>query len=432
MDFAYIATKKTFYPKKILKSFHAPRIKRPESTPKPETLHCNKLREAFVTNKLHDTIKNTNRLITFNHNKKIESSLIESIAKNECTDINKLQLAENIKFKNIPDKITNTDEYGFLIKEGNENLNTSKELLKLNARMEKWKYMLNDYNNFSTKNLKKLKSRTRKGIPDNLRSYAWQKFANFEKYYIKNLFQSLDIKNNDPDLEKIILNDIDRTFPSCLFFKDKYGEGQRKLFHVLSNYSKYNEEVGYVQGMGFLAGLFLTYMDEESSFFMLHILLIKYNLEGIYLPGFPDLNKRFFVLLNLEKEFIPNVFEILKKNELMPSTYASEWFMCLFSRNLDFHVMMRILDCFMLEGFKVIYRFSIAFLKSKESEFIKAGNHLEKVMNTLNSCFKNVNVDSLFKEAFNMHLSKNDIKRYENEYEKVKDDRKNEFMRLLI
>ena len=432
MDSSLILTKKTYYPKKILKSFHAPILKRPKSTPKSETLHSNKLREAFITNHLDDTIRNTNRLIIFNHNKKIETSLIESISKNECTDLNKLQLAENINFKKIPDKIIYTDEYGFIVNGKNEPLNTTKELLKLNARIEKWNYMLNDYKEFSKKYFKKLKSRTRKGIPDNLRSYAYQKFSNFENYYIKNLFQSLNEKNIDPILSKVILHDIDRTFPSCLFFKDKYGEGQRKLFHVLSNYSKYNEEVGYVQGMGFLAALFLTYMDEESSFFMLHILLTKYDLEGLFLPGFPDLNKRFFVLLNLEKEFLPNVYEILKKNDLMPSTYASEWFMCLFSRNLDFHIMMRIFDCFMLEGFKVIYRFSLAFLKIKENEFIKSGNSLEYVMNTMNSCFKDVNIDLLFKEAFSIHLSKNDIKRYENEYEKVKGDRKNEFMSLII
>ena len=432
MDCTLISTKKTFYPKKILKSFHASRLRRPMSTPKSETFHCNKLREAFMNNNLDDTICDTNRSILFNHNKKIECSLLKSISKNECTDITKLQLAENIQFKKIPDKIIYTDEYGFIVKERNESINSSKELLKLNARIEKWKYMLNDYKDFSTKYFKKLKSRTRKGIPDNLRSYAWQKFSNYDKYYIKHLFQSLDEKNMDPILVKVILHDIDRTFPSCLFFKDKYGEGQRKLFHVLSNYSKYNEEVGYVQGMGFLAALFLTYMDEESSFFMLHILLTKYELEGLYLPGFPELNKKFFVLLNLEKEFIPNVYEVLKKNDLMPSTYASEWFMCLFSRNLGFNIVMRIFDCFMLEGFKVIYRFSLAFLKMKENEFIKAGNCLEYIMNTLNSCFKDVNIDHLFKEAFSIHLSKNDIKRYENEYEKVKGDRKNEFMSLII
>ena len=53
--------------------------------------------------------------------------------------------------------------------------------------------------------------------------------------------------------------------------------------------------------MSFISALFLTYMNEESSFFMLNSLMDKYDMKRIYLPGFPDLKKIFYVLLNLEK-----------------------------------------------------------------------------------------------------------------------------------
>ena len=45
--------------------------------------------------------------------------------------------------------------------------------------MEKWNYMIEHYEEFSTKKKKKalLKSRTRKGVPDSLRGYVWQLFA---------------------------------------------------------------------------------------------------------------------------------------------------------------------------------------------------------------------------------------------------------------
>ena len=54
-------------------------------------------------------------------------------------------MVEEINFGAIPDKLINTDEYGFIIEKKskeNELKNNKEELLKLNARMEKWNYMI--------------------------------------------------------------------------------------------------------------------------------------------------------------------------------------------------------------------------------------------------------------------------------------------------
>ena len=98
-----------------------------------------------------------------------------------------------------------------------------------------------------------MKSRTRKGIPDNLRSYVWQLFAGKDKLVIKGLFEKLDKEPINKNSELSIIKDLDRTYPLCQLFKEKYGKGQRNLFRVLSNYSKYNTNIGYVQGLGYLA-----------------------------------------------------------------------------------------------------------------------------------------------------------------------------------
>lgn len=48
----------------------------------------------------------------------------------------------------------------------------------------------------------------------------------------------------------------------------------------------YDRDVGYVQGMGFLAGLLLLYMSEEDAFWLLVALLkgaVHAPMEGLYL-----------------------------------------------------------------------------------------------------------------------------------------------------
>ena len=365
--------------------------------------------------------------------KQIEDMLINSIKNKENATSEKIQMAEEINFGSIPDKLISTDEYGFIIEKKPEQTPKEKQadLLKVNARMEKWNYMVENIDEFKTKKFDKLKSRTRKGIPDNLRSYVWQIFAEKNRYYQKGLFKKLDSKPVKEDLETVIIKDLDRTYPNCQLFKDKYGNGQRKLYKVLANYSKYNTSTGYVQGMGFIAAVFLTYMDEESSFYMLHSLMKKYELEGFYLPGFPELKKTFYILLNLEKKFVPKIYELFKKEGMMPSMYASEWFICLFSRNLDFHTLVRIFDVFLLEGYKVIYRFALALLKSKENEFLKGKDGLVSIMATLNKSMENTDVENLFRIAFGFSLSRKDLDRLGNEFNKVKNEKNNEFVKQL-
>ena len=371
-------------------------------------------------------------------NKTIEEGLLEAIKKKENVTKEKLDLAEKINFKSNSEALIQTDEFGFIKDKGgseskiqNEDNKHANELLKINARTEKWRYMLEHIDVYKGKKEKKLKERTRKGIPDSLRGYVWQLFSKKDKYYMKYLYENLEKDKLDPATEITIIKDLDRTFPSCQFFKDKYGTGQRKLFKVLSNYSKYNNNIGYVQGMGYLVGLFLIYMNEESSFYLLHSLIKNYELEGIYKPGFPDLKKKFYVLLNLEKKFIPKIYEVLKRDEIYPSIYASEWFICLFSKDLKINVLVRIIDTFLFEGFKVIYRFALAFLKMKEKQFIKGKPGIVYTMEIIKKCFEDIDIEALFKVAFSFHLSKKHIKKFELEYEQNKNNAKNEFMKQL-
>ena len=353
----------------------------------------------------------------------IERGLMESVRKMENVTKEKLVLAEKINYKNNTDSLIETDEFGFLKNQNQKNEN--------NINNEKWQDMLEHYKKYQTLKKYKLKSRTRKGVPDNLRSYVWQLFAEKDKLVEKNLFEKLDKEEIDKETELTIIKDLDRTFPMCQLFKEKYGKGQRKLYRVLANYSKYNKKLGYVQGMGYLAAIFLLYMDEESAFYMLHAIVKNYGFEGLYSSGFPDLKKKFYVLLNLEKKFIPKIYEILKRDDVYISIYASEWLLCLFSKDLKPSILVRIIDVFLYEGYKVVYRFALAFLKMKEKNFISNKKGIFYAMNTIKQLFDDVDVDELFKVAFSFSLSRSHIAKYESEYEENKGNPNNEFMKQL-
>ena len=60
---------------------------------------------------------------------------------------------------------------------------------------------------------------------------------------------------------------------------------------------------------------------------------------------------------------MPKVYTLFKKEGLVPSMYANEWFVCVFSRNLQFNSLERVFDVFLLEGYKIIYRITLDFIK---------------------------------------------------------------------
>jgi hypothetical protein len=86
---------------------------------------------------------------------------------------------------------------------------------------------------------------------------------------------------------------------------------------------------------------------------------------------------------------------------------------------------------FVLEGYKVIYRFTLSFIKIKEDEFLKAKDGLISIKNIINKSLENPDINVLFKIEFGFSLSRNDLNKLANEYNKIKDDKNNEFVKQL-
>ena len=110
-----------------------------------------------------------------------------------------------------------------------------------------------------------------------------------------------------------------RTFPKNLMFMNKLGDGQRKLYRVLCCFSSYNKKIGYLQGMGFIAGIFLSYASEENAFWLMQNYIKNYGLQDIYYKEFPGMKRNYFVFLKLMKKLLPDIYALLTKLELYPS-----------------------------------------------------------------------------------------------------------------
>lgn len=291
-----------------------------------------------------------------------------------------------------------------------------------NIKLKKWLEILPNLELYIKNKRKSLKQKIRKGIPDSLRGEIWYKISGTENIYRDNLYNEYIylLKENEmkvPD-EKVIIKDLNRTFPRNLLFINILGEGQRTLFRILCCLSMKNKRVGYVQGMAFLVGIFFSYLNEEKSFWMMENLLKNYHLQEIYLPGFPGLKKNFFVLLKLMKKLLPNLFQKFLEYKVYPAVYASPWYLTCFTNTLPYNIVVRIIDCFLFEGTKIIHRISLGLLALKENEIVAKKDFLD-IMDVLKVIADNINMDLLFKKSFDFSISKKTIKKYENIYKEL-------------
>ena len=82
--------------------------------------------------------------------------------------------------------------------------------------------------------------------------------------------------------------DVPRSYPEywCL----ACDEGQAAMSRLLRAYAAADSEVGYCQGMNFVAGLLLMYVPEESQAFgIMHALLVGRDLRMLYTPDMAGL-----------------------------------------------------------------------------------------------------------------------------------------------
>lgn len=400
---------------------------------------------------------------------KIRKELQNIIKTNGDIDKSTIGKAEEIKFNDYINEIYELDNFGFIkSKKENKRYITKEEkeekIRKINEIEYKWYNIVENFNQIKRNDSNKLKELIREGIPDSLRANVWEILAGIDKLrkgkenlYKEILNSLLTEEDNSKSIHKVrdfegfdnlkeeniqieingninkkenksvnltndevvTLKDIHRTFPRHFYFKDRLGKGQRELFHVLISYANFNKKTGYVQGMGFLTALFLTYFNEETSFWMLHSLMVNYDLEGFFMKDFPELRKCLFVFLNLLKRFMPNIYNLLKKEKLYPTMFASQWFITFYSCVMKFDQLVRIYDCLFYEGFKIIYRIALGLFKLNEEDILRCKS-LDILMETIKKMTENIDIDILLKESFKFSFSRKDIKRLEAKFNELK------------
>lgn len=204
------------------------------------------------------------------------------------------------------------------------------------------------------------------GVPDVLRGAVWKIFSRSEDHgphetrTFEDILQSSFV---DEDAMHAIEKDISRTFPRHILFETALGKDQ--LYSVLVAYASCDQEVGYCQGMGFIAAFLLCYMPPSDAFWVLRNVMQRreFNLRLLFLPGMPNFQPAMLELGRFIEIMLPQVDAKLKRCEMDCSIFASQWFLTLFVYNMPFEFISHVWDLFFLKSWPVVFRVSIALIE---------------------------------------------------------------------
>ncbi|KAJ7431748.1 rab-GTPase-TBC domain-containing protein, partial [Mycena galericulata] len=282
--------------------------------------------------------------------------------------------------------------------------------IKEATRIEKWTRMMQPLARDQGTNIEswrvkpskqgKLRLRTYKGIPDRWRPAAWDMFmtriAQTSPAEMTRLGQQYRESLDKPSTYDIQIDlDVPRTISGHIMFRTRYGAGQRSLFHVLHCFSLRCSECGYVQGMGPIAATLLCYFEPEKAFASLVRLHDAYGMHTIFSPGFPGLLEAIYVQERITEQMMPDVYAAFQKHTISTTSYATKWYITLFSNSVPFQTQLRLWDAFLLEGTDLFVAVAVAIVWAYRDHITAGAANFETILSLLSSFFVPEDEDSL-------------------------------------
>ncbi|KAL7528074.1 hypothetical protein ACHAXR_002253, partial [Thalassiosira sp. AJA248-18] len=280
----------------------------------------------------------------------------------------------------------------------------------------------------------RVKQFMRIGLPDSLRRRAWtvitgvddivQKREGDYQAFVETATRLMEDQCECVDLKGVIERDLHRTFPRHLLFcnqddgdfegaaksatsSDSIPEGLVSLRRLLYAYSIYDNEVGYCQGMNFIA-----VMNDEP-----------YNMRVLFTEDMAGVHETRYVAEKLIERFLPKLHKHMKKEQVDISMFATQWIMTVFTSTFPFDLVARVWDSYIVEGWKVVYRVILSLLEYAQQDLV--GLDLEDILTYLRDDLPSkVDGPSIMKSSLRIQLRHRHIRKYTNEWRSAQNGHK--------
>lgn len=154
--------------------------------------------------------------------------------------------------------------------------------------------------------------------------------------------------------------DLDRTFHIGRFNSN---EGKSDLKEILESIAVSNPDIGYCQGMNFVAGALLEFSEsKEKSIEIFQFMLDYLDVYYLYIEQMPDYSIRMYQIVSFIKTHHSDLYFYFKSNDLPFDMILQKWIMTLFANTLLFDKLFIVFHFFLLEGWEAIIKYSFILI----------------------------------------------------------------------
>ncbi|CAO3616387.1 unnamed protein product [Mucor fragilis] len=279
----------------------------------------------------------------------------------------------------------------------------------LDKQQLKWKKMIQ--NGWPPVDSIKLKRYARQGIPIEFRGEAWLHYSGARskmeanpELYLALVQTAMQMGENNEYAEiiqrgkysmihfelvegsQLSLKDLHRTFPDNLKFacsshqnstttiETESNSKLQSLRRILLAFSLHSPQIGYCQSLNYLAGFFLLFCKtEQEAFWMLVTTVHDFLPENMYDVTMEGANIDQYVLMMLVYEHIPEIWSKVSTS----SDLTNHWFLTMFINILPIETVLRIWDCFFIEGYSILFQTALTIIKMNSEKIATLEDPIE-------------------------------------------------------
>jgi len=147
------------------------------------------------------------------------------------------------------------------------------------------------------------------------------------------------------------------------------------------------------------------------------------NMRGLFGERMHQTQQILYTSEKLIQDFIPALYKHFEKENVHITMFVTQWMLTIFTSSFPFDLVVRVWDCFVAEGYKIVYRVMLALLKISAPDLIKLP--FEEILAYLYRLPTKIDGHQVMDTAFRTKLKRKHIAKYEQEWTKQFDSRQN-------
>ena len=138
------------------------------------------------------------------------------------------------------------------------------------------------------------------------------------------------------------------------------------------------------------------------------------RMRGLFGEGMQETHQVLYIAEKLTHQFLPKLAKHLEKESVHITMYATQWLLTLYTSSFEFDLVTRVWDCFLAEGWKIVYRVMLALLQHSQSALMTLS--FEDILAFVRELPDLINGSQIMDIALKIPLRQRHLEKYEKEW----------------